>query len=148
MVSGRSGSPPFSPIEEAVKRTNGAIHGNEGLDAGDARERLVPGITLETRLGGEQLERAFQSALEPGKAEGAMERLGLGRLRVGLHHQNVGAYRLRRRTARPNSRYRQYRDARDAARRGGSGISIPASFALCQSVQATRGAGSACAMAR
>ena len=31
---------------------------------------------------------------------------------------------------------------------GGSGISIPASFALCQSVQASRGAGSACAMAR
>ena len=30
----------------------------------------------------------------------------------------------------------------------GSDSSIPASFALCQSVQASRGAGSACAMAR
>ena len=52
MVSGRSGSQPFSPLIEVIQRTNGAIHGDEGLDAGDARERLVPGITLETRLGG------------------------------------------------------------------------------------------------
>ena len=47
------------PIEETVKRTNGAIHGHKGLDAGDARERVVPGITIETRLGGEQPERAL-----------------------------------------------------------------------------------------
>ena len=80
------------PIEEAVKRTNGAIHGNKGLDAGDARERVVPGITLETRLGGEQPERGLRSALESGKAEGAMERLGLGRLGVGLHHQGAGTH--------------------------------------------------------
>ena len=73
-------------VGEVIQRTNGAIHGNKGLDAGDARERVVPGITVETRLGGEQLERAFRSALEPGKAEGAMECLGLGRLGVSLHH--------------------------------------------------------------
>ena len=71
--------------DEVIQRTNGAIHGNKGLDAGDARERVVPAITLETRLGGEQPERAFRSVLEPGKAEGAMKRLGLGRLGVGLH---------------------------------------------------------------
>ena len=40
------------PVGEVIQRTNGAIHGNKGLDAGDARERVVPGITLETRLGG------------------------------------------------------------------------------------------------
>ena len=40
------------PADEVIQRTNGAIHGDEGLDAGDARERVVPGITLETRLGG------------------------------------------------------------------------------------------------
>ena len=39
------------PIEETVKRTNGAIHGNKGLDAGDARERVVPGITIERGSG-------------------------------------------------------------------------------------------------
>ena len=83
------------PIEEAVQRTDGAIHGDKGLDAGDARERVVPGITLETRLGGEQPERAFRSALEPGKAEGAMERLGLGRLGVGLHHQRAGTHAVK-----------------------------------------------------
>ena len=79
-------------IDEAVQRMNGANHGNKGLDAGDARERVVPGITLETRLGGEQPERAFRSALESGKAEGAMKRLGLGRLGVGLHHQRAGTH--------------------------------------------------------
>ena len=57
------------------------------------RARVVPGITFEPRLGGEQLERAFRSALEPGKAKGAMERLGLGRLGVGLHYQSVGTHR-------------------------------------------------------
>ena len=61
--------------------------------SGDARERVVPGITLETRLGGEQPERGLRSALESGKAEGAMERLGLGRLGVGLHHQRAGTHR-------------------------------------------------------
>ena len=80
------------PVGEVIQRTDGAIHSDKGLDAGDARERVVPGITFETRFGGEQPERAFRSALEPGKAEGAVERLGLGRLGVGLHHQNVGAY--------------------------------------------------------
>ena len=80
-------------VGEVIQRTNGAIHGNKGLDAGDARERVVPGITVETRLGGEQPERAFRSALAPAKAEAAMKRLCLGRLGVGLHHQRAGTHR-------------------------------------------------------
>ena len=51
------------PVGEVIQRTNGGIHGNKGLDAGEARERVVPGITLETRLG------------------------------VGLHHQRAGTHR-------------------------------------------------------
>ena len=63
--------------------------------SGNARERVVPGITVETRLGGEQPERGLRLILESGKAEGAMERLGLGRLGVGLHHQRAGTYAVK-----------------------------------------------------
>ena len=66
MVSGRSGSSTVLPVGEVIQRTNGAIHGHKGLDAGDARERVVPAITLETRLGGEQPELGLRFILEPG----------------------------------------------------------------------------------
>ena len=50
--------------DEVIQRTNGAIHRNKVLNAGDARERVVPGITLEPRLGGEQPERGL--SIHPG----------------------------------------------------------------------------------
>ena len=135
------------PVGEVIQRTDGAIHGDKGLDAGDARERVVPGITLETRLGGEQPERGLRFILESGKAEGAMERLGLGRLGVGLHHQ---MRRNPRRESGPLVPIVRVGDSGTPGTQLGGrlGHLDPASFALCQSVQASRGAGSACAMAR
>ena len=77
-----------------------------------------------------------------------MERLGLGRLGVGLHYQGVGAYACEGGPLVPIVGVGDGGPPEDVARPDGSGISIPASFALCQSVQAARGAGSACAMAQ